>query len=173
MSKKSAFYYILAFLFLSSFTLSANSDSKIFGGGGIGLSFGTVTSVRVNPFVGYRFSPKTSAGIGAVYEYYGNKGLNISTSIYGGSIFGEQFINDNFFVHGEYELLSLETQVFDVLELYTGQTRFLHHGILVGGGYRQRLSDAGSFFVLALINLNQTANSPYGMPIIKIGFSFN
>ncbi len=159
------------FLVLSTIGASANSDSKIFAGGGIGLTFGSVTAVRVNPFVGYRFLPKTSAGVGAVYEYFNEQA--VTTSIYGGSIFGEQYIGNQFFLHAEYELLSLETAVFDRLELHSGQERFLHHGILVGGGYSQQLSDAGSLFILALFNLNQTANSPYALPIIKVGFSFN
>lgn len=171
MAQKHSFFKILVIVLFVPMAVSAKDDSRFFAGGGIGLSFGSVTSVRINPFVGYRILPKTSAGVGAVYEYYNYNA--ISTSIYGGSVFGEQYLGNNFFVHAEYELLSLETAYFDKLELHTGQERFLHHGILVGGGYRQQLSDAGSLFILALFNLNQTANSPYGMPIIKVGFSFN
>lgn len=168
---KTAHYRIWIILFFAPLAAAAKDESRFFGGGGVGLSFGSVTSVRINPFVGYRILPKTSAGVGAVYEYYSNH--TIATSIYGGSVFGEQYIGNQFFVHGEYELLSLETAFFDKLELHSGHNRFLHHGILVGGGYRQPLSDAGSLFILALVNLNQTANSPYAVPIIKIGFSFN
>lgn len=171
MTWKTALVRIWIILVFAPLAVAARDESKFFAGGGVGLSFGSVTSVRVNPFVGYRIFPKTSAGVGAVYEYYSYDAT--STSIYGGSVFGEQYIGDQFFVHGEYELLSLETAAFDKLELHTGQDRFLHHGILVGGGYRQQLSDAGSLFILALFNLNQTANSPYAVPIIKVGFSFN
>lgn len=162
------------FLFLSvTITFSTASESKIFFGGGIGASFGSVTAVSVSPFIGYKLFEKTNIGTGIKYQYYKNELYDVSTSLYGGSVFVEQFLTNSIFLHGEYELLSLETKYFDELELYQDQERFLHHGILVGAGYRHQMSNAGYLFILGMVNLNQTANSPYSMPIIKIGFSFN
>lgn len=171
MTYRSSILAILISILLSLPLITYSAESKLYGGGGVGLTLGSTIAVRINPFVGYHILPKTSAGVGIVYEY--NSYKSYATSIYGGSVFAEQYFTDNIFVHGEYELLSLETAMFDHLGLHSGQKRFLHHGILVGAGYRQQVSDNGSFFIMALVNLNQTDNSPYMMPIIKVGFSFN
>jgi len=166
--KRYALSIILALCFLN---LLAKENSKLFGGGGIGASFGSVTSVQVTPFIGYKVLPKTSVGVSGTYEFH--KSNNFSTHIYGGSIFAEQYIGNSFFVRGEYELLSLESAYFDKLEKYPDQERFWHHGILAGAGYSTRVSEHSSFFILAMVNLNQTDNSPYSMPIIKIGFTIH
>jgi len=43
---------------------------------------------------------------------------------------------------------------------------------MVGGGYRQRLGERSSVTITALWNLNQTANTPYSNPVIRLGFNF-
>jgi hypothetical protein len=46
------------------------SADKIIVGGGLGLSFGTITNISVMPKIGYRFTENFAAGIGLGYNYF-------------------------------------------------------------------------------------------------------
>jgi hypothetical protein len=160
---------LVCFKLISILSLASFNRDKLFGGGSIGASFGTYTSVQVKPMAGYYLLPKTAAGISATYEYYKHNKLDFATSIYGGSIFARQYLTASLFAQLEYELLSLQTEYFDNIGKYRGQYRFLHHGILAGGGYSSALGERGSFFILLMANINHSDNSPYPLPIIRIG----
>src|SRR5690554_7446721 len=99
----------LVFLLFSISTHSAFSQNKesnnpysglpfkdrLFFGGDLGLSFGTVTYIRVAPIIGYNISPKFAVGGGPSYQYYkDNRYSGYETSIYGGSVFGRYFVLD-------------------------------------------------------------------------------
>ncbi|NBC24998.1 MAG: hypothetical protein GVX78_05220 [Bacteroidetes bacterium] len=65
---------------------------RIFVGGGLGLSFGTITNIRIAPVVGYRVSPDLSFGLGPSYQYYSDSRFTpkLESTIYGlflGAIF--------------------------------------------------------------------------------------
>jgi len=155
---------------------------RIFFGGNIGLQIGTITQIEIAPLVGYRITPRLSAGLGVKYEYY--KDFFYETHIYGGRLFSNYlFIKDlnniiplgfngGLFIQGEYEALNLETRVFDVLNEYPGQDRFWLHSVLVGGGLRLPAGKRSSINLTILYNLNQTANTPYSNPIIRFGVYF-
>ena len=75
------------------------------------------------------------------------------------------------FLHGEYEMLSLESQYFDLANPVPGE-RFYLHSIMVGGGVYMPMGSRSGFLLTVLWNLNESYNSIYGNPIIRIGFNF-
>ncbi len=159
---------------------------RIFFGGNIGLQIGTITQIEIAPLVGYRITPRLSAGLGIKYEYYKENTYfaNFETHIYGGRLFSNYlFIKDlnnviplgfngGIFVQGEYEALNLETRIFDVLNEHPGQDRFWLHSVLVGGGLRIPAGERASINLTILYNLNESANTPYSNPIIRFGVYF-
>jgi hypothetical protein len=45
------------------------------------------------------------------------------------------------------------------------------NSFFVGGGYNQRIGGNTAMYIMILWNLNDTPNSPYVNPIIRVGFS--
>ena len=145
---------------------------RLFFGGGLGLQLGTETIIDLSPQVGYRFTDKFNLGIGISYLNYSyNQVPKFSTSIYGGNIFASYVLLENVFLRAEYELLSLESKVFNPY-LSPDQQRFSVQSILVGGGYRYPIGARSYLNMMILWNLNETAYSPYSNPIIRMNFEF-
>lgn len=188
-------YLILLFLLISELWWSipgnAQDESEVtwrdrlFFGGNFSLSVGTVTLIEVSPLVGYRLTPRWSAGIGIKYEYYKSSYQNFgsyatenySTSIYGTNVFTNYVFFKNFLSEGlslmaqvEDETLSLEKKYF---KDYYSSGRFVLNSVFAGGGIRQRIGRRSSINILLLFNLNETQNSPYpSNPILKFNFVF-
>lgn len=145
------------------------SLDRFFTGGDLGVQFGTQTYILIAPLLGYRITDDFSAGLAGKYIYYntGDRYSNYSykTNIYGGGFFLRYNIFDDFFLHGEFESLSMEVP-------YTPyQTRRrLVSGLFLGGGYRQWLGNYSSLNLMLLYNVAEEKYSPYQNPIIRIGF---
>lgn len=142
---------------------------KLVYGGNMGLRLGNLTYFEISPQVGYKLSERFIPGVGATYRYirWNYPGYSIAEStIYGGSIWGRYFITENIFAYGEYEVLSGEWDPF-----FRPGSRYEITSILVGGGYRQRIGFA-STYILVLLNLNDSVDSPYVNPIIRVGLGF-
>lgn len=137
---------------------------RMFFGGNVGAQFGTVTFAEISPLVGYRFTDKIAAGIGATYQYYHYKDPNydFETNVYGGRIFGRYLFTDYLFGHLEYEYLNLEAFDFQ-------RRRVDVESILGGGGYIQRISNNASIVAMILYNFTESVYTPYSNPIIRIG----
>ena len=59
----------------------SQQPSKIYYGGGIGLSFwGDYFRISVEPMVGYKITPKLSGGIKIAYEYINDSRSSLSTT---------------------------------------------------------------------------------------------
>ncbi len=171
----------LAFIFHSS-TLNAQVDegnnkeksnfsSRLFYGGGFGLQFGTVTLIELSPLVGYKVTPKFGVGVSPTYKYYSYKNYysnssSLKTNVYGGSVFARYLIFSSVFAHAEYETLFFNTK-------YPGYPDELQqfNSLLVGGGYRQMIGRNAAMNLMILWNLNDTYDSPYTNPVIRMGFS--
>jgi hypothetical protein len=166
---------IIITLFVSVLGYSQDEDSYVFGddasnnsngkpsggggfdwdratiGGGFGLSFGDITVIELAPNFGYYLTDNIIAGIGGRYSYYKDNELNLSTSIYGGRLFGEYLFNRlPFLIHAETELINLE---------WTRNERKNIVNVYVGGGLKQKLGAMSYFYILALWNLNETKES--------------
>ena len=144
-------------------------------GGNFGLQFGTVTYVDVSPTVGYKITERFHSGVGATYIYFSEKydlyngqTYTYKTDIYGGKIFERYYVLENLFLHQETELLNLE--VYDFLNDKVQRKNIISP--LIGAGYIQRFGDSSGLFIMCLFNLNETTDSPYTNPIVRVGLNF-
>lgn len=134
---------------------------RLFFGGDLGLSFGTVTFIRISPIIGFNVSPKFSVGGGPSYQYYkDNRYVGVESSIYGGSVFGRYFVIENIFLQTEFEVLNLE-QLY-----YNSTTDFIPERVtipvwFVGAGFSQRTPNGSGFFIGLFYDLIGDLNSPY------------
>ncbi|BDD00047.1 hypothetical protein [Persicobacter psychrovividus] len=146
---------------------------RLFFGGNLGLSFGTITSIEVSPLVGVMINPKLSAGGGFVYQYFQDKRFTetYSSSIYGGRAFVRYNLIQNFFLRGEYEVLNLEVgsvtpNGFELKREWIPST-------FLGAGYFQPFGQRGGISFAVLYNLTfDRDRSPYAEPyVIRVGFT--
>lgn len=149
----------------------SNLKSRLFYGGGFGLQVGNVTLIELSPLIGYKATPKFGIGISPSYKYYRIKNyysqsVNLETNVFGGSVFARYMIIESIFAHAEYETLYYKTKVpgspIDLKQ---------YNSVLVGGGYRQMIGENAAMNLMVLWNLNDTPDSPYSNPVIRIGFS--
>lgn len=167
-------------------------------GGIVGFQFGSITYIEVSPIAGYRLSKNFVPGVGFTYQfskfndYYINtdngETLDQKVSIIGGRIFGRYYFSDFFdgilgglFAHAEFEYLSYNRHYSidpsgKYVDRYYGR-RYSDGsetvgvpGLLIGGGLKQSIGGRGFADILVLYNLNQTVNTPYANPVIRIGF---
>ncbi len=143
---------------------------RLFIGGNLGLQFGNQTYVDVSPLLGYRVTDKFSAGVGVTYIYYRIKdgAYRYSSNIYGGRLFSRYYIIENLFAQFEPELLNME--VFDPINY-----RYYRKNVFspfIGGGYIQKFSEYSGAYIMILYNINDTPESPYQNPVVRIGFNF-
>lgn len=144
------------------------SWDRVYGGGGLGLQFGTVTLINIAPIVGYKITERYSVGIGIEYMYFAYQPAanfpTYSQNIYGGNIFNRFFITKSIFAHVEYETLNSNWNT------YYPDRRFFIENFWVGGGLRQRAGNV-SLNIMALWNLNENIYSPFPNPQIRMGVS--
>lgn len=161
---------IISFALLPSLSIGQDNPvpkqvpvlKKFVYGGGLGLNFGNVTLINLAPSLGYRVSERFLPGISATYSYYHDSKLDISSTIYGGSLFSRYYLLPQLFAHGEYEVLNGDWLI--------GRDRFNVNSLFVGAGYSQRIAGNVFFNLLGLFNLNDGSFSPYTNPVLRGGF---
>jgi len=153
---------------------------RLFYGGGFGLQFGTVTDIELTPVIGLWVMPRLGVAAGPTFRYYKNP--YYQTTIYGGRTYLEYIIIQDFdnviplgvhlglFLHGEYEVLSLESKLFRNDPSATG--RFLSGTFLAGGGIRQLIGQRSSLNLTFLWALNNSGYGIYGNPELRVSFIF-
>lgn len=151
------------------------------------LSFGTNTYVDIAPLVGYHVNDRLSVGLGPHYIFQSQKATPYFPVSYQTHVFGlkgfarfalitnaERYLPINLFsdlfVHLEYEGLSLE-KAYYYAPNYPDEGRFIYQGLLVGGGFTQRVGMFNSISFMILWNLNESTRSPYSNPVFRIGFN--
>ena len=140
------------------------SWDRVYGGGGIGLQFGTITLVNVAPDIGYKITERYSAGVGIRYIYFSDRRPPpYSLNIYGASVFNRLIITDFLFAHAEYEVLNGQWNPYTT-------RRFNLNNVWVGGGLRQVTGNV-SLNLTALWNLNVEPFNPFPNPQIRMGIS--
>ncbi|NOZ47886.1 MAG: hypothetical protein GXO79_14080 [Chlorobi bacterium] len=177
---KNRLNYFLLILLLSGYvnkSVSQNSNNKNWSeklvfGGNMGFQFGSETRIDISPEVGYKTTDKLIVGAGITYQYYNWKLYNYSTSLYGGKLFSKYSVFKNIFAQVEYEVLSLETSVFDIQNIHLGTNRYWINSVFIGGGFRQSIGNNLAFVATVLWNINESPDSPYSNPIIRFGFVF-
>lgn len=145
-----------------------NFKERLYVGGNVGAWFGSSTYINISPLVGCKITKALSFGVTATYNYYSQTyaGQKFVSTIYGGGAFGRYQIFENFFAQVGAERLS----VLDYTSPIPNSRAWVDN-ILLGGGYRQKFSDNGSFVAAIFYNINETPLSPYPNPIIQIGFN--
>lgn len=134
---------------------------RIFVGGGVTLSFGTVTALGASPIVGFRITDKLSAGVGFDYVYLKDKRFSpaYETSIYGGNVFGRYTIWRTLFTQAEYGFTSWEAFIYDA-SINTYVVRRINvPSLLLGGGLAQPIGRNSAFVIMALYDVLH--NPPY------------
>lgn len=129
-------------------------------GGGLGLAFGDVTFVSVEPVIGYSITPKLSVGGRLIFRYRSDDrfGQDISTTDYGAGLFVRYLVARPFFVQGEYEHLNYEFPHFD-----GSSDREGYDSVFGGFGVAQPIGKNTSFFASILYNFlwSDDEFSPY------------
>ena len=162
--------------------LSENSFSeRIYGGGNISFNiYGGYIYLDASPFLGYKITPKYSAGIGVKYIYYGNSQIKEEQlNFYGGNVFTRYKFFKNFIAHAEYELL----RVYEVNPMASNYDERTNASMLyLGAAYTSYIGETASVQLTLLYDLIDDPNSPYrplyimgssGPPVLyRIGFSF-
>ncbi len=144
---------------------------KLFFGGGLGLSFGDVTYINIAPVIGYRITPKLSAGLRLFYQYRSYKdyvvgnGATYDSNDYGVGVFGRFVIFGPIYIQAEYEYSSYEYY-------YTvdNKERRGYNSFMAGGGFMQPIGRNAAFYITAMYNFSYsddtTTPQPYGSPLI-------
>ncbi|MFO7755816.1 MAG: hypothetical protein R6V34_07530 [Bacteroidales bacterium] len=153
---------------------------RIFYGGSFGLQFGTIANIEVSPVVGIWLLPRLAVAAGPKYRYY--KDPLGKTDIYGARSFARfMFIQDlsqfiplgmrmGFYVHGEYEALSLRSDFWK--SNYNDDSRFWEHTTLAGLGMSQLLGRRASVNITLMWSLTESEYQIYDNPEIRIDFIF-
>lgn len=165
----------------------------------VGLQFGDVTAIEFSPMIGYKLTDDFVSGIGFTYEYskYNDFFMDTETgslsdrklNILGGRFFGRYYLSkwledilEGLFVHAEFEYLSYTinyqvdangkfVDVFGV-PYSPGNQSVNVPGLLVGGGLSQPIGERAFANILILYNLNESNETPYRNPVIRIGFGY-
>lgn len=144
--------------------------SRLFYGGGLGLSFGTVDYVEIAPMIGVKVTPRTHLGVSLLYRYRSDDRFdpNMTTSDYGGSLFARWFAYHGLFVQGEYEYVNYEYWYDDGSTERQGDSN-----LLAGAGFAEALGGHASFYVSAMYNFSYDDNDPfepYASPwVVRLG----
>lgn len=137
----------------------------------MGLSFGTVTAIQVDPLVGYKVDQagKFSVGLGASYWYYQDNRFAppISYSGYGYRTFTRYRVLEPLYLHAEF--LHLNVERYSLADDAIKRIWVPH--LLVGAGYVQSMGGRSSIFFQILFDVLQDPNSVYRNqgPIISGG----
>jgi hypothetical protein len=129
----------------------------MFFGGGIGLGFGDVDYVSIEPLVGWHLHPKVAVGVSPLYRWTNDSRYpqSISTTNYGIRGFVQYYPVPGFFGEVEYEYLDYEyvTPSLDT-------TRTTANYVFVGGGVSRPMGRKAAMFATALYNLSYDSTDP-------------
>jgi hypothetical protein len=136
-------------------------NERLVFGGNFGGFFGPVSYLQINPMVGVKMNKWWINGVGLNYIYTGGSGVR--QHVYGASVWSRAYAFKSVFVHTEYERL-LRTASDQFGNNYRANVPVW----LVGAGYQDNAGRLG-LSILVLYDLIQDPNSPYSMPIFRIG----
>jgi len=153
---------------------------RIYYGGGLSATFGTITSVYVSPMVGYMITRGLSGGVGITYQFYQDNRYNpkYESHSYGYRLFLRQnllFIPKlPLFVYGEYEDLNFEAAKYNPVTEEYYLDRDWYPRFMLGAGLFAPFGRRGGFSFAVLYDVMHTGStSPYNSPwVYRLGFSF-
>jgi len=143
--------------------------SKVYYGGYVNLSFGTYTSIGVEPMIAYKITPILSTGTKLSYEYlrYKEGAYVYEENNYGFSLFSRLRVTPQFYAHAEF---SSENYKF-YNDFGEGERQWVPF-LFLGGGYSVPVSYNTWFTTQILFDVLQNENSPYAdwEPFFSVGF---
>jgi len=147
------------------------SYRKIFYGGSIGLSFGSYTSIRLNPMIGYRLTSKLSTGFKFLYEYskyHSSYNSDKTYDNYGASIFARYRFIPQAYIHAEYNFVN-----YQAYGINGDSYRYTVPYLLVGGGFIQKVGANTFLYAEILFDVLNDSNSQYSPwnPFYSFGVS--
>lgn len=156
-------------------------ESKFFFGGYLGLSFGSYTYIELAPIVGYKITPRLSAGLGPKYMYIKESNF-YETSVYGlkalalFAIFKDlnKTINlgiGDIFAYVENETLNIEP-IYLTNNGYVKGERGWVNITLVGGGLRFPMGARAGLSIILLWDVSQNPYYNYSNPELRISIDF-
>jgi len=137
-------------------------QSRWYYGGNVGFNFwNDYFYLTVQPWVGYKVTPKFSVGGKLGYTYYSRNNPDFSSHNYGGSLFTRYRIIPQIYLHGEFVYFSYD---------WVGGRNWVPF-LLLGGGFSQMLSPNVWAFVEVLFDVINDENSPYKKwdPFVSFG----
>ena len=150
------------------------SEATYFGGG-LGLTFGTVTSIQVSPQLGYKVDRKGkfSTGVGLMYWYYNDSRFTPSyeASTYGYSLFSRYRVIEALFLHAEFQQQSVQLGNAAIAGEDGNVPREWVPFLFLGGGYAAHLGGRSYLLAQVMWDVIQDRRSPYlrGEPIFSVG----
>ncbi|HNQ66903.1 MAG TPA: hypothetical protein PKN32_00880 [Bacteroidales bacterium] len=152
---------------------------RIFFGGDVGLSFGSVTFISVNPIIGYRVSNRLSMGTGINYTYANSSYYNYEGSMYGGNVFASYTIIKNLgevlnAYQGSGILLYAEYSAINISNYYDfpGTSIKWIGTPLAGFAFQTPIGKKSYMLIMVLYNFNECSMSPYSNPVFRMSMQF-
>ena len=149
----------------------SSAKEKIYYGGYINFSFGTYTSIGIEPMIGYKIIPRLSVGVKIRYDYvqYKGSGTEYSYSNYGGSLFARLSVLKRLYLHAEYAGYNYEK--YDQTD--GSSSRIWVPYLFLGAGFNQPLGGRASLNAQVLFDVLQNENSQYHSwyPFYSVGVS--
>jgi len=142
-------------------------QNKLFFGGSLGFSFGSYTSIRINPMVGYKLTPKLSTGFKFMYEHSEYHSSSYSSDDYGAGIFARYRIIPPIYIHAEYNYMNYQSHNDN------GNGRYAVPYLFLGGGFVKRIGKRTYAYAEILFDVLNDSNSPYNEwnPFYSVGVS--
>jgi len=128
---------------------------KLFFGGGVGASFGSVDYISIAPMVGYHVVPRFDVGLQPFYSYTKYDSPDFSANNYGADVFARFIAFRNLFLEGRGEWISYEYQDF-----VGSDHRTSDFYPMAGVGYSMGRGKVGVYFS-ALYNFGYDDNDPF------------
>jgi hypothetical protein len=127
-------------------------------GGGFGLQFGTFNAIDVAPFVGVYATPWLVVLANGQYSYMWNK-MFFDSHVWGVGAALEPIIIKKIVIHAGYEFSQIKFRWLDG----SPKQNYDFHFVVLGGGYKQYVSQRVFFQALILFNipLNQPKINNY------------
>lgn len=163
---------ILGALVVLACTAPASAGPELWFGGGVGLWFGDVNFVEVQPIVGMNFSKRLSGAVSVLYRWRddGRYSPSLSTSDYGASLIGRFQVANPLFLQAEYEYLEYEVVFTD-----RSTDRRSYDSVLVGAGFSRSTGGRAAIYGAVLYNLSYSDSDPgpYNDPwVVRAGVTF-
>jgi hypothetical protein len=144
---------------------------RLFFGGNIGLSFGSLTFINLAPTIGYKITDRFGMGVGPVYSYYNDRrfvNYKYETHIYGGRTFAQYQVLESVMLYSELEMINIEVPNL----LFTKLIRQNIPSLFVGGAYTQSMGNNSAVMLMLLYNVLESDYQIYENPLIRVGFNF-